>query len=62
MNEQKHCKYNLFIPTIGTCCGAYAESFREDGKFWAHFPMCAESNCPLIHPELLEGAILESED
>ena len=58
MNEQKHCKYNFFIPTIGMCCEAYARSTREDGKYWAHFPLCSNIDCPLMHPELLEGAVL----
>ena len=56
-----NCKYNITIPTIGICCGAYVESKRKDGKIWGHFPVCKEENCPLIHSELLEGAILENE-
>ena len=56
------CKYRMFIPNVGTCCGAYAESKRKDGKYWAHFPICTDENCPLVHPGLLEGAILENEE
>lgn len=58
----KKCKYNMFIPFEGICCKAYYESIRPDGKGWMHFPLCDEPNCPLDHPELLEGAKLESED
>lgn len=57
-----NCKYNITLPTIGVCCEAYAKSVRADGKVWAHFPICTEANCPLIHSDLLEGATLESED
>lgn len=56
------CKYNLPIPNTGIHCKAYYESIRPDGKGWMHFPTCNESNCPLIHPELLEGAILVEEE
>ena len=56
------CKYNMTIPTIGVCCEAYVKSKRKDGKEWLHFPICKEANCPLIHSELLEGAMLESEE
>lgn len=62
MNQQKECRYNIFLPTIGICCKAYYVSKRADGKGWMHFPLCTEENCPLVHSELLEGAILESED
>lgn len=58
----KDCKYNILIPNAGICCQAYYKSIRPDGKGWMHFPACDEQNCPLMHPELLEGAILESED
>lgn len=46
--------------TYGTdvCCGAYSVSKRPDGLHWAHYPLCVERNCPIIHPELLEGATL----
>ena len=55
------CKYNIILPNIGVCCKAYYESIRADGKEWLHFPICTEANCPLIHPEVLDDAILESE-
>lgn len=60
--EKMKCKYEMFVPDVGICCNAYFKSVREDGKGWTHFPICTEKNCPLIHSELLEGAILESED
>lgn len=56
-----NCKYNISIPNVGICCKAYYESVRKDGLGWMHFPVCDEANCPLIHSELLEGAILKSE-
>ena len=43
------------------CCKAYFDSKRADGKLWCHFPKCFDINCPLLHPELLEGAKLEGE-
>lgn len=56
------CKYQIDLLTAGICCKAYLESIRPDGRGWMHFPDCNESNCPLIHPELLEGAILVEEE
>lgn len=50
------CKYQL-----GTLCKAYAESKRHDDLCWAHYPECNNENCPLKHPELLEGAVLKEE-
>lgn len=57
-----NCKYNILLPSIGACCTAYYKSRREDGKEWLHFPVCTEVNCPLNYSELLEGAMLESEE
>ena len=59
MNE---CPYEFDIPHAGICCKAYYSSKRVDGKLWCHFPKCAEINCPLLYPELLEGAKLEDND
>lgn len=59
----KNCHYTFDIPNIGTCCGAYSQSKRKDGKHWAHYPECASENCPLLHPELLLGeAVLETKE
>lgn len=55
------CKYNLEIPNVGLCCEAYYKSKRNDGLEWMHFPFCSEKNCPLKHPELLQGATLKKE-
>lgn len=55
------CEHQMEIPTVGWCCEAYYKSKRNDGKEWMHFPLCSEENCPLKHPELLEGATLERE-
>ena len=54
-----HCKYHLKIPTVGLCCEAYYKSKRSDGREWMHFPFCEDKNCPLKHPDLLNGATLE---
>lgn len=64
-NGIKLCKYHLHIPTVGLCCEAYYLSKGSRGfgqRCWMHFPFCAEENCPLKHPELLQGATLESEE
>lgn len=53
-----HCRYSFEIPNIGICCGAYGESKRLDGRHWAHYPFCEIENCPLMYPDLLEGATL----
>lgn len=60
-----YCQYVMNVPAIDgihpemTLCGAYSKSKRPDGRWWAHFPECSEAKCPLIHPELLEGAMLD---
>lgn len=58
------CQYYFPIPALGVCCGAYSASkpTKENRwRHWAHYPVCTEENCPLRHPELLEGRILETE-
>jgi hypothetical protein len=59
--DENNCEYHLEIPTVGLCCNAYYKSKRNDGKEWMHFPFCNKENCPLEHPELLEGATLRKE-
>ena len=49
---------SAFSHGTAVMCGAYSVSKRPDGLHWAHYPLCVEHNCPLIHPELLEGATL----
>ena len=56
------CKYQIELPTAGICCRAYFESVREDKRAWMHFPACHEQNCPLVNPELLEGAKLAKDE
>ena len=53
-----HCGYSLDILNVGMCCGAYSQSKRADGLYWGHYPICEEKNCPLMYPDLLEGAEL----
>ena len=54
----ERCEYRLEIPNVGICCGAYSKSKRTDGLHWSHYPLCENKNCPLMHPNLLEGAEL----
>lgn len=56
--NSENCEYGLEIPNIGICCGAYSKSKRKDGLHWSHYPICEIDNCPLMHPDLLEGAEL----
>ena len=62
MGDNIECNYTIDIPFVGICCKAYYKSKRKDGKLWLHFPLCSEENCPLLHPELLEGATLTEEE
>lgn len=58
------CDYYFPIPRAGMCCKAYSESkptSENRWQHWAHYPECKEENCPLKHPELLEGRTLETE-
>ena len=56
------CKYRTFFELDKTYyCSAYSKSKRKDGKYWAHYPECKSKNCPLVFPELLEGAELNDE-
>lgn len=58
----KLCKYKQEFPNDNEIhCMAYSNSKREDGRFWAHFPICKTENCPLKQKQLLEGAVLENE-
>ena len=59
----KKCIYKHELPVSGDWCWAYWSSDRPDGRLWCHWPICSKENCPIKHPELLEGAKLsESED
>ena len=53
-----HCEYSFEITNVGMCCGAYSKSKRIDGKHWSHYPICEIKNCPLVYPDLFEGAEL----
>ena len=60
------CKYQMFFssnlsPNDKILCGAYSKTRLSNGKIWAHYPVCENKNCPLLHPELLEDAILDNE-
>ena len=61
------CKYTLNVPVCHAhgpliLCDAYSQSKRPDGYHWANWPTCEDKNCPLKHPKLLEGAILEDKE
>ena len=60
---RENCKFCMEIPVhpmhLAIHCGAYSASKRKDGLHWAHYPKCKIENCPVVHPELLDGAILE---
>ena len=59
------CQYHFPIPTAGLCCGAYSASkpTKENRwRHWAHYPNCSKENCPLKHPELLDGRTLKTEE
>lgn len=59
--EIEACQYFFPIPRAGLCCNAYSESKPTNAnkwRHWAHYPDCTEENCPLKHPELLNGRIL----
>jgi hypothetical protein len=63
--EVKTCDYHFPLPRFGLCCKAYSESkpsSENKWRHWAHYPECKEENCPLKHPELLQGRTLETED
>jgi len=61
-----NCKYEMLFPKPPLDgkihCDAYSQSKRKDGRHWGHYPECKEENCPLIHPELLGDAVLETEE
>lgn len=42
-------------------CNMYFISKRKDGQVWTYFPECASKNCPILHIELLKGAIVPVE-
>lgn len=54
------CKYQMSIPSNDEilCC-IYSKYRLPNGKIWAHYPVCENKNCPLLHPELLGDAILD---
>lgn len=58
----KECKYAIEFPGMGLHCNVYSQSKRPDNKWWAHWPKCSNENCPLEHPELLEGAVFDEEE
>ena len=56
------CIYSITLPKAGSCCVVYSHSKRPDNKWWAHWPKCPKENCPLEHPELLEGAVFDEKE
>lgn len=58
---KSECEHHFFIPHNGMHCGYYSKTVDKYGTKWAHYPECCEDNCPLKHPELVNGYKLESE-
>ena len=57
------CLYKLPFPDGTIHCDAYYSSECGGKKhWWAHFPVCNDKNCPIKHPELLQGAKLEEHE
>jgi len=55
------CKYCLPFPDEIIHCEAYSHAKYKNGISWLHFPICDSSNCPIKHPELLNGGVLVDE-
>ena len=58
MNTCKHRQE--FINDNEIHCMAYSEMVRKDGKWWAHFPVCSDSACPFLHPELVKDEVVST--
>lgn len=59
-NQKSDCNYAQVFPDDNKYhCIAYSYSKREDGLHRGHYPYCGDDVCPVKHPELLEGAVLE---
>ena len=58
----KRCIYSIILPEAGICCNVYNNAKRPDGKWWAHWPKCTIDKCPILNPELLEGAVFDKEN
>ena len=58
----KQCNYDVIFPDGEIRCMVYSHSKRPDNKWWAHWPKCSKENCPLEHPELLEGAVFDEKE
>lgn len=56
-----HCKYCLPFPDETIHCSAYSYAKYPNAISWLHFPVCDLSNCPIKHPELLNGGILKED-
>ena len=38
-------------------CFYYSRVNRKDKLAWVYFPKCIDKNCPIKHPELLQGEV-----
>lgn len=56
MEKEKSCKYiGVLAGSPVALCMAYAQGKQADGRIWAHYPICSDENCPIIHPVLREN-------
>lgn len=60
------CKHQMPFPSNSPfngklLCSVYSKHRLPNGNIWAHYPVCEDKNCPLLHPGLLEDAILDNE-
>lgn len=55
----ENCKWHIELPGHGICCDAYYHARDEQGGRYANFPVCECRNCPLKHPELLKGYVIQ---
>lgn len=54
-------KYRLSFPDETIHCSAYSYAKYPNGISYLHFPVCDPSNCPIKHPELLDGGVLKED-
>jgi hypothetical protein len=59
--HKPECEHHFYIPHNRMCCGYYSKTVDAYGMGYAHYPYCKKENCPIAHPELLNGRKLESE-
>lgn len=57
--DANKCTYRIEnLLSHGYLCDAYYQSDRSDKRTWLYWPECTQNLCPLLHHELLDGAVL----